>query len=195
MNIEVGVARQQFPALLAEKGYRIGAEIGVQGGDHAVHLLTNWSGSLYLVDAWKHYAAERYADMGNVSDEAHEIHYRRCMDQIAEFGPRAVVKRMFSHEAVNDFEDESLDFVFLDANHTYPYVLRDQEIWYPKIRPHGMMSGHDFTVDAPPREGNVFGVKPAVLDFMEGKADVLYVAKEEWPTWYFFKPAVRAGVP
>ena len=49
-----------------------------------------------------------------------------------------------SLEAVNQFEDQSLDFVFVDGSHAYRDVLDDLKAWYPKIRDGGTLAGHDY---------------------------------------------------
>ena len=49
-----------------------------------------------------------------------------------------------SLEAVNHFEDETLDFVFIDGSHAYKDVLDDLQAWYPKIRVGGTLAGHDY---------------------------------------------------
>ena len=59
-------------------------------------------------------------------------------------GPRRELHRMTSLEAVKKFADESLDFIFIDAEHTYEGVKEDLNAWYSKIKQGGLISGHDF---------------------------------------------------
>lgn len=40
--------------------------------------------------------------------------------------------------------DEFADLIFLDAGHSYADVLADIEAWFPKVRPGGILAGHDF---------------------------------------------------
>lgn len=63
--------------------------------------------------------------------------------------------RMTSFEASKLYENCSLDFVFIDAGHSYASVKQDIESWLPKIKTGGILAGHDYT-DAWP------GVKKAV---------------------------------
>lgn len=52
-----------------------------------------------------------------------------------------------SLDAANKFQDESLDFVFLDASLTFAETQRDINAWLPKIKPGGILAGHDYYVD------------------------------------------------
>jgi hypothetical protein len=64
-----------------------------------------------------------------------------------------------SIEASNQFEDNSLDFVFIDASHEYEDVKKDIQTWLPKIKKNGILAGHDYYVG----EHDYFpGVKRAV---------------------------------
>jgi predicted O-methyltransferase YrrM len=52
--------------------------------------------------------------------------------------------RGVSKEVSQQFEDESLDVVFIDATHTYPAVKQDIQLWLPKVKKGGILAGHDF---------------------------------------------------
>jgi predicted O-methyltransferase YrrM len=51
--------------------------------------------------------------------------------------------RGISWEMADKVEDGSLDFVFIDADHEYESVIRDIKAWAPKVKPGGLVSGHD----------------------------------------------------
>lgn len=53
--------------------------------------------------------------------------------------------RKSSEEASKDFEDNSLDFIFIDAGHSYEDVKNDLDKWYPKLKENGIIAGHDFS--------------------------------------------------
>lgn len=55
------------------------------------------------------------------------------------------VHRMPSVEASHLFEDDSLDLVMIDADHEYTHVYSDLESWWPKIKPGGLLMGHDYS--------------------------------------------------
>jgi predicted O-methyltransferase YrrM len=54
-----------------------------------------------------------------------------------------------------------LDFVFIDADHSYEGCKADIEAWFPKVKPGGLLSGHDYDNPDFPE----FGVKRAVDEF------------------------------
>jgi len=66
--------------------------------------------------------------------------------------------RMISWEAAKYFNKESIDFVYVDADHRYESVLKDLEAWWPKIKPGCYMGGDDFTKGHP-------GVQKATTEF------------------------------
>jgi predicted O-methyltransferase YrrM len=61
-----------------------------------------------------------------------------------------------------DFADASIDLVFVDADHAEASVRKDLEAWAPKVKPGGVISGHDYASRRHP------GVKPAVDRFFAG---------------------------
>lgn len=71
------------------------------------------------------------------------------------------------------YEDNSLDFVFIDAAHDYESVKKDINAWFPKIKKGGVIAGHDYTWCT--------DVQKAVNEFFEGKS--IY---ESEGCWIFF---------
>ena len=67
---------------------------------------------------------------------------------------KSVVKTldMQSGEASKKFKKQSLDFVYIDGSHDYDSVCVDIEIWLPKLKPGGMIGGHDYTTHETVRE-------------------------------------------
>lgn len=86
-----------------------------------------------------------------------------------------------SEEAIQDFEDNSLDLVYIDGNHQYDAVCNDIKMWLPKIVDNGYIAGHDFT--SKPK------VKQAVLDTL-GKPEKTFGDS----SWIFKVSSVRSSV-
>lgn len=80
--------------------------------------------------------------------------------------------QMDSHDAYTKFEDDSIDFLFIDAHHTYEDVKIDLELWYPKVKTGGIISGHDYIWI-----GAV--VKKAVVEFF-GEENVIVEEGDSW---------------
>ena len=68
--------------------------------------------------------------------------------------------RMTSVEAAKTYADHSLDFVFIDAQHDYDSVKEDILAWKDKVKPGGILAGHDYNP-----EGD-YGVGKAVRELL-----------------------------
>lgn len=61
-------------------------------------------------------------------------------------------KKMFggdSFDRIREFEDGSIDFAFIDANHTYEFVSKDIAAILPKMKKGGILAGHDYNLSHP----------------------------------------------
>lgn len=126
-----------------EKGFKTGAEIGVQTGINALDMFKHIPGlKLYLIDPWDVTRA-----------------YRRTRRRVASYD--AYFIRAKSEDAVREFPDKSFDFVYIDGNHSYDAVMLDIILWSRKVRDGGIISGHDY------RRRRGFGVKYAVDDYVK----------------------------
>ena len=74
--------------------------------------------------------------------------------------------RQYSYKAVAGFEEGLFDFAYLDGNHHYEFVLRDLQDFAARLKPGGLLFGHDFFEDAFAREEN-YGVVDAVSVFVK----------------------------
>jgi len=73
----------------------------------------------------------------------HERYYNDLVAFCGQYPERAVIIKDYTTEAAKTIDDESLDFVFIDADHSYNGVMRDVQAWAPKVRKGGMVIGHD----------------------------------------------------
>ena len=172
--------REQLPRFFPRGA--VGAEIGVAHGDYsAVILEAADPGELHLIDPWSHLeegsdplqAAGFLADLDkegvvfgapppNIEGDEH---YARI---VARFGsdPRVRLHRQYSYKAVTGFAKGSFDFVYLDGNHHYEFVLRDLQDFAARLKPGGLLFGHDFFEDDFARREH-YGVVGAVLTFLK----------------------------
>lgn len=133
-------SRNDLPDFFKEMGYKVGAEIGVYKGWFS-RKLCQAGLRVYAIDYWT-----PYSDFDRMEDariERQEYLYHRAWQLLSRY-PNAVVIRKTSMEALKDFADESLDFVYIDSNHILKYVIEDIDGWSKKIRKGGVVSGHDY---------------------------------------------------
>jgi hypothetical protein len=92
--------------------------------------------------------------------------------------------------AAERFEDGSVDFLYVDASHTYDGVLADLVAWFPKVKAGGLIAGDDwcFLTNGEPE------VRAAVVDFFGSGRRRLSVEpgsapNENWSQWSMVKHA------
>jgi cephalosporin hydroxylase len=96
------------------------------------------------VDTWK--GGVEHQDMEEIiNDQLYDIFLKNIENVKHIINP----VRMTSLDASKLYEDESLDFVFIDASHEYEDVLDDLNAWYPKVKKGGTIAGHDYMVFEP----------------------------------------------
>ena len=141
MPVEIpNVGRDDLAVLFCELGFKVGAEVGVERGVFSEMLCQrNPALHLYAIDAWT-----EYEDLpaGRWSQAKLDAYYAAARARLAAYDCDLV--RKFSREAARDFEPESLDFVYIDANHEFRYVADDLCVWAKIVRPGGIVSGHDY---------------------------------------------------
>lgn len=142
MPIEIpNIGRDQLAHLFKELDYRTGAEIGVEQGVYAEILVRNNPAlTLHCVDAWQAYKGYRDHTRQSKLDNFYEI----TKGRLKYYERQVRLIRKFSMDAVNDFADSSLDFVYIDGNHDFLNVTNDIYHWSKKVRSGGIVAGHDF---------------------------------------------------
>ena len=172
----VSLRPSHFDCLLLGKKNLVGVEIGVYAADHALAILEQLDiKRLYLVDPYILYKG--YAGLG--------IRGWRSLPEIMIYAKRRIKAKgydskarwliMFSNEAVGKVK-EKLDFVYIDGNHDYGYVMDDITKWEPKVKKGGLIGGHDYSPSK-------FGVYEAVNDYCTQHQIDFQVAGEEWFFW------------
>ncbi|MFH1563852.1 MAG: class I SAM-dependent methyltransferase [Nitrospirota bacterium] len=133
---------KELPKLFRKLGFKIGAEIGVATGRYSKVLCQYIQGlKLYCVDPWIPY--DGYVESNYVAgEETLNTLYEKSKERLAPYNCEFI--RALSMDAVKNFKDNSLDFVFIDANHSFEYVIEDIAHWGKKVRVGGIVSGHDF---------------------------------------------------
>ena len=167
-----------------------GAEIGVMQGDTSAELLKAFPNlNLRMVDLWKdHPEGSDYWNSGDqcsrISSDSQAANALRAMEATRFAEKRRHIMRKGSLEAAKLVADSSLDFAFIDADHTYEAVNADLYAWYPKVCVGGVICGHDY--GHPRDRRGVWGVSRAVdqffaytgLEVRSGPSTVWWVSKQ-----------------
>lgn len=135
-----------FPGLYSRMARRFPSgstfvEVGSWKGRSAAYMAVEIANSnkdirLFCVDTWQ----------GSKEHQGHDLSalYQTFLDNMRPVERHYIPLRMTSLEASRKFKDNSLDFVFLDASHEYEDVRDDILAWLPKVKPGGVLAGHDY---------------------------------------------------
>lgn len=111
----------------------------------------NKLGKFYAVDTWDGGVELKDWETTKNLKEIFHNNVKPVLDKIE-------VVQSLSWDAATLFQDETVDFCYVDAGHTYDCVSKDLEAWWPKIKPGSYFGGDDYTKGHP-------GVQQAVWDF------------------------------
>jgi predicted O-methyltransferase YrrM len=152
-------------AIVAEIGSHMGVSTELFAMHcHKVYTIDCWAscGDKYDGSTSESRGLRRRAKIYNGVDRAR--YEKICRERLSNYSNVEIIKD-FSENAVNKFEDEFFDIIYIDGNHTYEAVAKDIELWSPKIKRGGFVLGHDF---------NWPGVKKAVEEAAGGEFLFLY---------------------
>jgi hypothetical protein len=177
--------RNEIVDLWRELGFKVGVEVGVQKGNFAEQMCKAIPGLKYYgVDAWTDYAGYRDINASRRGQEGFDQIYEETKLRVAPYD--ATLIKNWSVDAAKDFEDGSLDFVYIDANHEFEHVTEDIAAWSKKIKKDGIICGHDYA------RINKDSLKLHVKDAVDGwvnshEIKPLFVfLKDHSPNWLFF---------
>lgn len=163
--------------------YRV-VEVGVDRGEFASVFLSRWIGDEYWgIDDYRPYPEMDY-------DRTADFLF--AVDRLRPHAGRAKLVKRSSVAGSRLFDDESVDFVYIDGAHDFQSVRDDLSAWHPKLSQRGILAGHDWT-DQPHHEG----VKRAVTEFAREIGQDVYLTsvdgyfQERCPSWYLYK----SGMP
>lgn len=123
-------------------------EVGVWFGKSIVYLAQKIKEldkdiKIYAVDTWE--GTKNESMLMDIVKQFNGNIYQEFLNNIKDCNVSTIIPIVKeSKEAAKDFPDNSLDFVFLDADHSYEAVIGDINTWYPKIKNGGIISGHDY---------------------------------------------------
>lgn len=141
----------EFYEFVASKNYKTFVEVGVWKGHSITYLgslLNDRNVNIHAVDLWD----ETYKTSNDSSAyECKEMLYDIYKENVKRANLKNDINsiKSLSWEAASKFEDDSVDFVFIDADHSYESVIKDINAWLPKVKKGGIISGHDYFEGCP----------------------------------------------
>jgi len=191
-----GISRPSLFDLFRELGYKNGCEVGLEKGKNAQEMFEHIPDlHLYGVDPYRQHAFCSYIETA-MSRRWDNAYLQRVKEQaMGRLGHRNfTLLEDFSEEASKQIEDNSLDFVYIDGDHSYDFVMMDVIIWGRKVRKGGIISGHDYYYDNN-KEGRRAKVTHAINDYTKVHGINFFITDEDhyvlrgdkYPSWLWVK--------
>lgn len=163
----------------------LGAEIGVWEGGFSAEILTTPVAQLYLIDAWDHQPQSVDTAL-HLNQDGHNRNERVVRERFKSEidSSRVVVIKGYSAQVAKQFDDGFFDWIFLDADHSYEAVKADLLAWENKIKPGGVILGHDYLNNKQANDLK-FGVIPAVHEFCDTRGwKLTHLTRDDyWPSY------------
>jgi hypothetical protein len=157
----------------------VGAEVGVASGENLCYILNECSNikKIHAIDPYLPYLdGDRF-----VSSQEQEKVKAISDIEIRKYGLENRVKRIYlnSTKAANEIENESLDFIYIDGDHSYEYAYNDMRLYYKKLKKGGIFAGHDYSLK---------GVNEALVQFtnennIDFDNELIKLTNDSW-FWY-----------
>lgn len=135
---------EQVLNLLESHRPKVCVELGTHLGGSAIavaRLVRQWGGVVYGIDAWE--GVDPVFGGASMED---------CARNVREAGVADVVllERAKTVEAAREWPHNPIDYLYVDADHSYEGCLADLEAWWPLVRVGGLVAGDDYD---DPRQG------------------------------------------
>jgi hypothetical protein len=187
-------SRDLLPQYLADNGYKTGAEVGVYKGEYSERFAKAGLNHT-AIDPWMAFPGQGRSQKLQLRQDFLYGHTRRVL---APYKNCRIIRKT-SMDALADFADNSLDYVYLDGDHSFRFIAEDVVEWTKKVRPGGIVAGHDYWNTGPDKWNVICHVK-AVMDaytkvsginnwYIYGKMYPLDEQKKDnkWHSWLFIK--------
>jgi len=184
----------RLPEACAGQPVIVGIEVGVMAGNLSGYLLRKVPNLyLHMVDRWLAIPPDSpYAKTGDYLAAKTQADFDRYK-RIALRRTEPVKSRRFIHhgesaDMAKRFLPGTVDFIFVDGDHSFEGVTRDLDTWWPVLRVGGQLGGHDIDV---PKPG--FKVRQAVEAFIARTCPGTEFQTYGHHSWWMTKPNTNAS--
>lgn len=139
-------------------------EIGTFAGENAV-IMSEYFKKIYTIDPWQNGYDQNDLASSIDFNEVEKAFKNRTINI-----NNIIHIKKTGEEALNDFENESLDFVYIDGNHQEAAVIKDINSWRLKVKKNGIIAGHDLSWSS---------VQNAIASC---SLDLVFTSHESWAT-------------
>lgn len=178
MALQLFLTRESMIRQFLKEGM-VGCEVGVFAGEFAESLLRKQPKELTLIDCWSSEEGVLFSgdvDGNNGVSLPQEYLYGLVVSRFANY-PLVKILRGWTWDMIPRLPDNSLDYVYIDADHSYEGMKRDLKLIQPKLKPDGYLMGHDYEMNfAKAKIPWKFGVQQAVDEFCQ-ETDFQLLAK------------------
>lgn len=127
----------------------------------------------YTIDTFE--GSEEHLEWDIIKEKKLYEYYMSVREPLKDY-IKVIKGNSHDEEVVGLFRNESLDAIFIDGDHSHKGVKKDLDLWYPKIKIGGLVSGHDYIWGGK-------GVKP-IVDFFSGFRAIPFWQGD---VWYYYK--------
>jgi hypothetical protein len=153
------------------KGELVGVEVGVCLA-HTTEAYAKGIKNLKKLYAVDNYPTFVDWDGSDWNKDRQDLMKKAAQDKMLAYKDKVEIHHVPSEEFVKTIEDESLDFVFIDGDHSFEAALKDFQNYYPKVKTGGIFGGHDIQLDS---------VRNALSYFLKEKSsEVIGVSNSAW---------------
>ncbi len=120
-------------------------EIGVYKGDFAKSIVDQCNNieSYFMLDPWRNMKKEDWNSVYNHSQNMDEI-YQIALEATESFKHKRNILRGTTSEVIYNIDDQSLDFIYVDGDHSLKGISIDLITSWNKLKKNGFIAGHDF---------------------------------------------------
>ena len=183
-----------FPLLIDKLKLKTGVEIGVDKAGFSKHILSKTKIDMYYcIDTWQDEFGSDYRP--DYFDKDGNNRYNEAYETLKEYidAKRAVLIKSTGLEASKDFGTETIDFCYIDGDHSLGGIYTDIMAWTPKVALGGIIAGHDYKDGGKSGINDYFGkqldykIKTVVDYYCQRYGHKLNVVGGRILSWYFVK--------
>ena len=184
-----------FPLMIEKMGLKIGAEIGVDKAGFSNHILSKTKiETYYCIDTWQDdFGSDCKPEYFDKDGNKRFNEALNALNALKSYGSRVVMMRMTGMEASTKIPNESLDFIYIDGDHSLEGIYTDIKAWLPKLKIGGLIGGHDYKDGPKSGINDNFGrqldykVKTVVDYYCQRYGHKLNIVGGRILSWWFIK--------